>query len=127
MASEHTGGIVERVQDFVSDNKRAIIIGTAALALAAGGAAAYYASTSSRPRGPGDVEKAERREKKKASHGKGSHGKKKKGVKDQDGPILEERVPPPKVEEVSGSFRYFVGSSVGVYAEICVDRGSVDG
>lgn len=101
MASEQTGGIVERVQDFVSENKCAIIIGTAALALAAGGAAAYYASTSSRPRGPGDVEKAEKREKKKASHGKGSHGKKKKGVKDQDGPILEERVPPPKVEEVS--------------------------
>jgi len=50
MASEHTGGIVKRVQDFVSENKRAIIIGTAALALAAGGAAAYYASTSSWPR-----------------------------------------------------------------------------
>lgn len=126
MASEDTGSIVERVQDFVSENKRAIIIGTAALALAAGGAAAYYASTSSRPRG-GDVEKAEKREKKKASHSKGSHGKKKKGVKDQDGPILEERVPPPKVEEVSGSFRHFVGSSVGIYAEIRVDRGIIDG
>jgi len=75
MASEHTGGIVERVQDFVSENKRAIVIGTAALALAAGGAAAYYASTSSWPRGPGDVEKMEKMEKKKASHAKGSHGK----------------------------------------------------
>ncbi|KAF9467556.1 ADP/ATP carrier receptor [Collybia nuda] len=89
MASESTVGIVERVQSFVSENKRAVIIGAAAAAIAVGGVA-YYASTSSRPRSQGDIEKAARKDKKKSSKG----GKKKKSVKDTDGPILEERKPP---------------------------------
>lgn len=74
--------LVERVQNFVSENKQAIIIGTAAAAIAVGGVA-YYASTSS-SRGSTDVEKGEKKDKKK---------KKKKTVNDADGPILEERKP----------------------------------
>ncbi|KAF5370164.1 hypothetical protein D9758_001407 [Tetrapyrgos nigripes] len=91
-ASESTGAsLVQRVQDFVSENKRAILVGTAA-AVAVGGVV-YYASTSSRSRD--DVERAEKRERKKQS----KSSKKKKGVNDPDGPILEERKPKVEVEE----------------------------
>ncbi|KAF8876057.1 mitochondrial outer membrane translocase receptor TOM70 [Infundibulicybe gibba] len=75
--------LADRMQSFVSENKRAILIGTAAAVLAVGGAAAYYASTSSSAREE-DLEKAEKRERKKGK------GKKKKTVKDADGPLLEE-------------------------------------
>ena len=86
--------VVERVQDFVSQHKKAILITTAAAAIAAGGVA-YYASTSSKPRGSGgDVERAEKKEKKRSN----KSGKKKKGG-DKDGPILEERKP--KVESTA--------------------------
>ncbi|THV05355.1 mitochondrial outer membrane translocase receptor TOM70 [Dendrothele bispora CBS 962.96] len=96
-ASESTGtGIVERVQDFVSENKRAILLGTAA-AVAVGGVV-YYASTSSRSRD--DVERAEKRERKKQSKA----SKKKKGVSDPDGPILEERKPKVENEEELGTY-----------------------
>lgn len=90
-----TTTLLERVQGFVSENKRAVLIGTAA-AIAVGGVA-YYASTSSRPaRGESDIEKGK---KKKTSKG----GKKKKTVNDADGPLLEEREPlVKKVEEVEG-------------------------
>lgn len=94
-SSESTTGFAQRVQDFVSENKRAVLIGTAAAVIAAGGVA-YYASTSSRPRSDGDVEKAERKERKKSSKA----GKKGKTVKDADGPILEERKP--KSEQDAG-------------------------
>ncbi|GLB42705.1 putative tetratricopeptide repeat [Lyophyllum shimeji] len=91
-----TATLLERAQTFLSENKRAVLLGTAA-ALAVGGVA-YYAATSSRPRGAGDVEKGARKEKKEKKSGKG--GKKKKTVKDVDGPILEERErPKAKVEE----------------------------
>ena len=83
--------IFERAQGFVSEHKRAILIGAAA-AVAVGGVA-YYASTSARPRGEPDVEKAGK--KKKPSKG----GKKKKPASYPDGPILEEKVPPPADEE----------------------------
>ena len=84
--------LFERVQGFVSDHKRAILIGAAA-AVAVGGVA-YYASTSARPpRGEPDVEKAGK--KKKLSKG----GKKKKPASYPDGPILEENVPPRPDEE----------------------------
>ncbi|KAG6889473.1 hypothetical protein C0995_001000 [Termitomyces sp. Mi166 len=93
MASTEPSTFIDRAQSFLSENKRVILIGAAAAALAVGGVA-YYASTSSRPRAQPDVEKGTRKEKK-----KGSKGKKKKTVKDVDGPILEEIVPPkPKVE-----------------------------
>jgi import receptor subunit TOM70 len=98
-SSESTVGIVERVQGFVSENKRAVIIGAAAAAIAVGGVA-YYASTSSRPRSSGDVEKA-RKEKKKSS----KSGKKKKTVQNTDGPILEERDQPvAKAEAETGEW-----------------------
>ncbi|KAG5352015.1 hypothetical protein C0989_004211 [Termitomyces sp. Mn162] len=92
MASSEPTTFIDRAQSFISENKRVILLGAAA-ALAVGGVA-YYASTSSRPHAPPDVEKGTRKEKKKS---KGS--KKKKTVRDADGPILEEIVPPkPKVE-----------------------------
>ena len=77
---------IERVQDFVADNRRAILIGTA---IAVGGAAAvYYASTSQRST---DTD-PERRPKDKKKGVKPS--KKRKPAKDRDAaPILEE-VPP---------------------------------
>ncbi|KAG6907504.1 hypothetical protein DXG01_008648 [Tephrocybe rancida] len=93
MASPEPSTFIDRAQSFLSENKRVILVGTAA-ALAVGGVA-YYASTSSRPRAQPDVEKGTRKDKKKSSKG----GKKKKSVKDADGPILEEIVPPkPTVE-----------------------------
>ncbi|KAJ8091745.1 TOM (translocase of outer membrane) complex component [Marasmius tenuissimus] len=86
-SAESTVGFVERVQNFVSENKKAIIIGTAAAAVAAGGVA-YYASTSSRT----DSDKKGRK--------KDTRSKKKKStVNDPDGPILEERKPKAKVED----------------------------
>lgn len=89
---------VDRVQGFVSENKRAILIGTAAAAIAIGGAA-YYASTSrTTARGSGDPEKGEKKPKEsKKKSSKGS--KKRKTVKDPDGPILEERESPVQVAD----------------------------
>ncbi|KAF9074270.1 ADP/ATP carrier receptor [Rhodocollybia butyracea] len=82
--------IVTRLEHFVSENKRAILIGTAAAAIAVGGVA-YYASTSSSK--PGNSEKKDRKK-----DGK-SLKKKKKTVNDVDGPILEERKPKAEVED----------------------------
>ena len=89
-SSTSSQGVVERVQNFVSEHKHAVLIATAAAVVAVGGVA-YYASTS---RGPGgDVEKGEGKKDKKKS-------KKRKTVKDEDGPILEERkLKPAAVEE----------------------------
>ncbi|TRM66757.1 mitochondrial outer membrane translocase receptor TOM70 [Schizophyllum amplum] len=90
-SSESSAGLLEKVQTFVAENRRAVLIGSAAAALAVGGAV-YLASTS-RPGAP-DVEKAAKKAKKAA---KG--GKKRKTVKDKDGPILEERKPKATAEE----------------------------
>ncbi|KAI9463853.1 hypothetical protein HD554DRAFT_2316055 [Boletus coccyginus] len=65
---------LDRVHDFVSENRRAIILATAAVLVAAG--AAYYASSSARP--PSAKGKAKDRK------------PKKKSVNDRDGPIIEE-------------------------------------
>jgi import receptor subunit TOM70 len=100
-SSEST--LVERVQNLVSEHKR-VIICTAAVALALGGVA-YYVSTT---RGPGDTdsEKGGRKAKDKRRSPKGS--KKRRSVKDEDGPILEERTP--KVpEETIGEFTFLFG------------------
>ncbi|KAE9394939.1 mitochondrial outer membrane translocase receptor TOM70 [Gymnopus androsaceus JB14] len=86
--------LVERVQNFVSENKQAILIGTAAAAIAVGGVA-YYASTSSS--GSTDLEKGEKKDRKK---------KKKKTVNDTDGPILEERKPKVQVEDEDDLAKY---------------------
>ncbi|OBZ73262.1 Mitochondrial import receptor subunit tom70 [Grifola frondosa] len=84
-SSTSSQGVVDRVQSFVSENKRAILIGTAAALVAIGGVA-YYASTSRSGGNEGDSEKGERKKDKKKN-------KKRKTVKDKDGPILEERAP----------------------------------
>ncbi|KAH7923572.1 ADP ATP carrier receptor [Leucogyrophana mollusca] len=76
---------IDRLQDFVSENRRAILIGAAAAAVAVGGVV-YYASSSRS--GPGDAEQGRKKK----------HSKKRKTTKDSDGPILEERKP--KVSEV---------------------------
>ncbi|KAF8630561.1 hypothetical protein AX17_005373 [Amanita inopinata Kibby_2008] len=83
---------VDRLQEFVSENKRAILIGTAAAVLAVSGVAYYAASTSSTRSRVGDAEKGEGVGKKK----KKSKGSRKKNdrEKEKDGPILEERQPP---------------------------------
>jgi import receptor subunit TOM70 len=93
MTSKESTSLVQRCSDFVSEHKKAIIIGTAAIAIAAGGAA-YYASTSGTP-GTGDGN-GERKSKRKS----GKSSKKRKTVNDKDGPILEERSP--KIVEEAG-------------------------
>ncbi|KAF6756591.1 ADP/ATP carrier receptor [Ephemerocybe angulata] len=95
-----TSSVVERVQNFVSENKKAILLTAAAAAIGAAGVA-YYASTS-RPRPPlGDVEKGDGSDASSSSgkKKKSKSGKKKKSKKDDSGPILEERKP--KVATVS--------------------------
>jgi import receptor subunit TOM70 len=100
--ADSTPTLVERVTDFVSENKRAILVGTAAV-LAVGGVLYVSSASSSRARAQ-DLEKGEKgqADKKKSS--------KKKTVKDADGPILEERKPKKsKVEDV-GMYRTFLSS-----------------
>jgi import receptor subunit TOM70 len=91
--------LLDRLQDFVSENKRALILGTAAAALAVGGAA-YYASTSRTH--DDDAEKGTRRAKDadKDKRRSTKDKKKRKGVKDKDGFILEEKKH--KVEDEMG-------------------------
>ncbi|RXW19033.1 hypothetical protein EST38_g6833 [Candolleomyces aberdarensis] len=99
--ADSSSTIVDRVQSFVSEHKKAILITTAAAALGAAGVA-YYASTS-RPRPPPDVEQAgEKKDKKKLK------GKKKKSTKGDSGPILEERKP--KVEDASDELNFDLAS-----------------
>lgn len=90
--------LVERVQEFVSEHKKAILIATAAAAVAAGIAYVQYSRTSS--------ENAEAKKKKKSS----SKASKKK--KTDDGPILEEKKP--KANGAPGKFcsRFFTLNSL---------------
>lgn len=90
MASDSSNALISRAQSFVSENRRAIIVGAAA-AVAVGGAGYYLYSTRPGARGrassaDGDAEKA-------ISGKKKSKSSKKKKSKDKDGPILEERTP----------------------------------
>ena len=89
---------IERVQDFVADNRRAILIGTA---ITVGGAAAavYYASTSQRSTDAVDPERPRSKDKK-----KGAKPSKKRKPPTKDAPILEE-VPPksPKPDDDEGA------------------------
>ena len=92
MSSSSTSqGVVEHVQSFVSENRRAVLIGAAAAVVAIGGVA-YYASTSRGSGAGGDAEAGERKKDKKKS-------KKRKTVKDKDGPILEERTSKTELSE----------------------------
>jgi hypothetical protein len=80
--------LVERVQTFVSDNRRAVLLGAAA-AVAVGGVAVYAASSSrSQARAQAD------KKKKRKSQGRA------------DGPLLEERTPKPAAEEEGTSRRH---------------------
>lgn len=80
-SSSAAPGVVERVQNFVAENKKVVLIGAAVAAVAIGGAA-YYASTS---------DDASRRKKKKAkSSKKPKSGDKPGSALQDDGPILEE-------------------------------------
>lgn len=88
-SSEAAPSVVERVQNFVSENKKAVLIGAAVAAVAIGGAA-YYASSSG---STGD--RASRKKDKKKS----KSSKKRKGASD-DGPLLEEVAP--KAAEAAG-------------------------
>lgn len=92
MSTTSSTSYFERIQDFVAENKKAVLIGSAAAALAVGGAV-YYASTSRGPGGDLEKGKGKTRDKKKSS-------KKRKTVNDADGPLLEEIKP--KVVEVEG-------------------------
>ncbi|KAL4066371.1 hypothetical protein V8B97DRAFT_2066284 [Scleroderma yunnanense] len=77
---------LDRIQDFVSENRRAILVCTAAAAVAL--TAAYYVSSSS-SRGPGSPDKSKSKDRKKEK----SPSKKKRSVNDPDGPVLEEIKP----------------------------------
>ncbi|KAF5391104.1 hypothetical protein D9757_003173 [Collybiopsis confluens] len=110
-AESSAATLVERVQNFVSENKQAILIGTAAAAIAVGGVA-YYASSSSRP--STDLEKGEKKEKKKENK---SSKKKKKTVNDSDGPVLEERKPKAKVEDDDVELLQYTAESVAALPE----------
>jgi len=87
-----SASLVERATEFLTEHKKAILIGAAAAAVAGGVAYALYApSTSGRKDGEG--------KKKKKSGSKGS----KKNKPTNDKPILEEKKP--KVEDSpSGTF-----------------------
>jgi len=95
MSSEDT--LVDHVSSFISENKRGIVIGVAAAAVAVGGVAYYV--TSSRADGGARDEESLRSGKKKDKKKK----KPSKTVKDQDGPILEERKPKGAEVEDDGS------------------------
>jgi len=95
-SNQTTTTLVERVQSFVAEHKRAVLIGSAAAALGVAGAA-YYASTSRRAPPPRDTEQGPAVEEKKKKKKTGSKGAKKKAKKD-DGPLLEEVKPAPPAE-----------------------------
>ena len=91
MSSEDT--LVERVSSFISENKRGIVIGVAAAAVAVGGVA-YYVASSRAEGGARDEENLRSGKKKDRKKKRPS-----KTVKDKDGPILEEKSKGPEVEE----------------------------
>jgi import receptor subunit TOM70 len=80
-------GLLQRVESFVSDNRKAIIAG-AAFVFAAGGVGYYLYASRNATKPTHDLEKAPEGKKKKKS--------KKKKVGADDGPILEERKPKSK-------------------------------
>ncbi|KAG6330845.1 hypothetical protein ID866_8245 [Astraeus odoratus] len=101
-----TSSYLERLQDFVSENRRAILVCTAAAAVAL--SAAYYVASStasaasSPPRSGSD--KARQKDKKK--------DKKKKPVHDPEGPILEEVQPKEEGEHAPLSLEEIAALSI---------------
>lgn len=94
MSSDDT--VLDRISSFISENKRGVVIGAAAAAVAVGGVA-YYVASSRAGHGSGDEESlrgVKRKDKKKRKH--------KKTVKDKDGPVLEEKKPKATEESDDG-------------------------
>lgn len=87
-----TQSYVDRIHDWVSENRRTVLVATAAVLIAAG--AVYYTSSSTRPR------KGKSKDRK----------QKKKSTNDADAPIIEEIKP--KVEDVEGLFNHLPPRSV---------------
>lgn len=94
--SSSSDGIIDKISNFVAENKKVILIG--ATVAAAGGVGYYVYSQGRGPSGsdPKSLEAGEKKKKKKAAD-----GAKKKGVNDADGPLLEERKPKVKIDEKS--------------------------
>jgi import receptor subunit TOM70 len=123
-AEPTTQTVAERVQDFVSENKRVILIGTAAAAAAI--AVVYFASAS---RGRGDnsdgefADRGERRAKDKKKGAKYARKRKSAKDKDKDGPLLRERTPP-LVEDAAGTVWLDTWSwELSIFIFICLRRG----
>ncbi|KIM44329.1 hypothetical protein M413DRAFT_25750 [Hebeloma cylindrosporum] len=112
--------LLDRVQDFVSEHKKAIVIAAAAAAVAGGLGVAYYASTSSsKPPGDSSSDTSGKKKKKTGSRGakKGGKDKEKKGGR-VDGPILEERKPKaPVVEETVEDYESLTAEQVMALSE----------
>lgn len=83
MDSPSTPSLIERAQDFAAQNRRSLIFGVATTAFVIGGVL-YYTSTSRQRTVQGDLEKSEKKDKKKSRKKKGT-------ATDAKGPILEER------------------------------------
>ena len=94
-ATQPSEGLIDRIQTFVSDNKKVVL---ASVAVAAVGGVGYYVYTQRSGR-PGSGSSGSDSLGAKDSDGgrKRRKGSTKKKVTDTDGPILEERKP--KVEE----------------------------
>lgn len=94
-SSSASDGLIDKIQNFVAENKKAVIIGSV---VAAGGVGYYMYSRSgaSSASDSNSLESGDKKKKKKS----GESGKK-KGVNDPDGPLLEERKPKIKTDETS--------------------------
>lgn len=93
-SSSASDGLIDKIQNFVAENKKVVLIGSV---LAAGGVGYYVYSQSRAPSGS-DAKSLEAGEKKKKKKG-GETGSKKKSVNDADGPLLEERKPKATTDE----------------------------
>ena len=86
--------ILDRLQNFISENRRAIIIASAAAIIVGGVGIAYYSSSSTPPSRPSG--------KKKDKKSRGKKGSKKTTVNDADGPLMEKVEPEPEDPEEEG-------------------------
>ncbi|KAG9042909.1 TOM (translocase of outer membrane) complex component [Tulasnella sp. UAMH 9824] len=94
-SSSASDGLIDKIQNFVAENKKAVIIGSV---VAAGGVGYYMYSRSSASSASdsNSLDSGDKKKKKKS----GESGKK-KGVNDPDGPLLEERKPKIQTDETS--------------------------
>ena len=90
-------GLIDRLQTFVTDNKRAVLIGAGVAAVGVGyyvySSKAQGSSGSSRSIAGGDATTTDGDSSKKKKSSSKSGSSKKKSIKDPDGPLLEERKP----------------------------------